>query len=67
MPNLVKESYRGAKFESTGTVPARALNFASNPSAASSTSASHNGRSVSLAQWNEALLLPKASANITGE
>ncbi len=56
MPNLVKQSYHGVNFEPYDTsVPARAAD-------APSTTASRNGRYVSLVRWNKALLLPKSTA-----
>lgn len=54
LPNLVKRSAGGQAFFPGG--PSRA-------SSVSSTMASRNGRSISLARWNQALLLPKADTN----
>jgi hypothetical protein len=56
LPNLVKRSSSGLAFYPSG--PARA-------SAISSTNASQNGRSISPARWNQALLLPKTDTNST--
>lgn len=56
LPNLVKRSGSGLAFYPGG--PARA-------SAISSTNASQNGRSISPARWNQALLLAKADTNST--
>jgi len=56
LPNLVKRSASGLAFYPGGTSRAAAL---------SSTNASQNGRSLSSARWNAALLLPKADTNST--
>ena len=56
LPNLLKRSAGGLAF-SPGA--------ASRASAVSSTNASQNGRSISPARWNAALLLPKANTNST--
>jgi hypothetical protein len=52
LPNLVKRSMAATASYPGGVVRAMAL---------SSTNASQNGRSISLARWNAALLLPKAN------
>lgn len=54
LPNLLKRSAGGLAFSPTGAVRA---------SSASTTNASQNGRSISAARWNAALLLPKADTN----
>ncbi|PTY03047.1 hypothetical protein DB346_07275 [Verrucomicrobia bacterium LW23] len=54
LPNLVKRSAFGQPFAPGG---------ASRASGASSSAVSQNGRSVSPARWNAALLLPKADTN----
>ncbi len=54
LPNLVKRSAGGLAFFPSGTIRASAI---------SSTNASQNGRSISSARWNKALLLPKADTN----
>ena len=56
LPNLLKRSASGLPFSPGAT---------SRASAVSSTNASQNGRSISPARWNAALLLPKASTNST--
>lgn len=56
LPNLVKRSAGGLAFFAGG--PARA-------SSSSTTNASQNGRSISSARWNAAMLLPKAATNTT--
>jgi len=59
MPNLLKQSAYEVAFEPYDTtVPQRAANVPT-------TTASRNGRYISLARWNKALLLPKASAAMT--
>ena len=75
-PNLVKESMHGVPFYPVASSYSPAPQPAAGRAAAVSTSSSslapgsasglsRNGRAVSLARWNEALLLPKASATIT--
>lgn len=54
LPNLVKRTAAGQAFYSGGPSRAAAL---------SSTNAAQNGRFVSPARWNKALLLPKVSTN----
>ena len=54
LPNLIKRSASGLPFSAAGAARA---------SAASSASVSQNGRSISPARWNAALLLPKANTN----
>ena len=54
LPNLIKRSSSGLPFSAAGAARA---------SAASSASVSQNGRSISPARWNAALLLPKANTN----
>jgi Tfp pilus assembly protein PilV len=56
LPNLLKRSASGLPFSPGGAARA---------SAVSSTNASQNGRSISPARWNAALLLPKANTNST--
>ncbi len=56
LPNLLKRSAGGLPFS-----PARAARA----STVSSTNASQNGRSISAARWNAALLLPKANPSPT--
>jgi hypothetical protein len=59
MPNLLKQSAYEVAFEPyDNSVPQRAANVPT-------TTASRNGRYISLARWNKALLLPKASAAMT--
>lgn len=54
LPNLIKRSANGLAFYPGGSVRASTI---------SSTNASQNGRSISPARWNQALLLPKADTN----
>ncbi|MFZ4773756.1 MAG: hypothetical protein ACOYM3_00240 [Terrimicrobiaceae bacterium] len=54
LPNLIKRSASGLAFSPGGAIRA---------SAAPSTTASQNGRSMSPARWNASLLLPKANTN----
>lgn len=56
LPNLIKRSAGGLAFYPGGPVRA---------SAASTTNASQNGRSMSPSRWNAAMLLPKAATNST--
>ena len=59
LPNLLKRSASGLPF-SPGT---NSLGTNNRASAVSTTNASQNGRSISPARWNAALLLPKANTN----
>ncbi|CAN5720293.1 hypothetical protein BH09VER1_BH09VER1_34640 [soil metagenome] len=56
LPNLIKRSANGLPFYPGGTNMAAAN---------STTNSSQNGRSISLARWNAAMLLPKANTNST--
>ncbi len=66
MPNLVKESVRDVPFYPSGSGYANAAGPIRS-AALSSTNTSLNGRSISLASWNEALLLPKQTPASTND